>query len=296
MSGIGDLYNSKNVIVGQAAGFYGPENTPLPSDSITVFDSVAWLSYSVTIGTNTAGNYTLTVGGVTTSTIAFGATATAVQTAVATALATVLGITVAQATAYVSVTGTGAVATPWVVTLTGPAARYSSTVTATLTGLTGGAGAAITVSPWKAAGATEQGWQVNYNPNVQNINIEEQPTPVDSQVTDAVLTFVANLSEDVVESWILALSATATVQAPDTTHFGKTTLALQNALPRVTAALETKNSKGMPRRYYVPSMTVAANVGTNFRRAAQQRLIPVTFTSVCDLSAIQIVEITANHS
>lgn len=296
MSGIGDLYNSKNVIVGQAAGLYAPENTPLPADSITVFDTTAWLGFSVTIGTNTAGSYTLTIGGQTTATIAFGAAASVVESTVEAACATLLGLTTAQVAPYVSVTGTGAVATPWVVTLSGPLAKYASGVTATLTGLTGGAGAAITVSAWNPSGATEQGWQVNYNPNVQNINIEEQPTPVDSQVTDAVLTFVANLSEDTVENWLLALSAVKTVQAPTTLLFGKTTLTLQNSLPRVAAVLETKNQKGMPRRYYVPSMTVAANVGTNFRRAAQQRLIPVTFTSVCDLSAIQIVEITANHN
>lgn len=296
MSGIGDLYDVKGVIVGQAAGFYAPEGTLLPADSVTVFDSAAWIGFQVTIGTNTAGTYILTIGGTSTSAIAFGASASAVQTAVATVLAALLGLTVAQATLLVDVTGTGAVATPWVVTLKKSASKYSSGVTATLTGLTGGAGAALTVSSWTAAGATEQGWQNNYNPNVQNITIEEQPTPTDSQVTDAVLTFVANLSEDTIASLGLALSAIKTVQVPDTTHFGKSTLTMQNSLPRVAAALETKGYWGMPRRYYAPSFTVAANVGTNFRRAAQQRLVPVTFTSVCSLDQIQVVEISANHT
>lgn len=296
MSGIGDLYNSKNVIVGQAAGMYAPENTPLPADSITLFDTTVWLGFSITIGTNTAGNFTITIGGQVTGPIVFGAAASVVETAVEAACATLLGLTTAQVAPYVTVTGTGAVATPWVITLSGPLAKYTSSVTANLATLTGGAGALLTVSAWNPAGATEQGWQVNYNPNVQNINIEEQPTPTDSQVTDAVLTFVANLSEDTVENWLLALSAVKTIQAPTVTLFGKTMLTMQNSLPRVACALETKGSKGFPRRWYVPSMTVAANVGSNFRRAAQQRLIPVTFTSVCDLSAIQMVEITANHS
>src|SRR4051812_21347285 len=105
MSGIGDLYNAKNVIVGQAAGMYAPENTPLPADSITVFDTTAWLGFSVTIGTNTTGNWTLTIGGVTTGSIAFGASAATVETAVEAVVATLLGLTAAQVAPYVTVTG-----------------------------------------------------------------------------------------------------------------------------------------------------------------------------------------------
>ncbi len=112
---IGQFYNANNVVVGSACGFVSPVGTADPTDSITVFDPLVW------------------------------------------------------------------------------------------------------VSPWLQAGATEQGWQVNWNPSTQDINIDEQPTPVDQEMTTAVLQFVANLSEDTVQSWQYALNATKTVIAPTMT-------------------------------------------------------------------------------
>jgi hypothetical protein len=155
---------------------------------------------------------------------------------------------------------------------------------------------AIWTAPWKSAGATEQGWQVNWNPQTQDVNIDEQPTPVDQQMTTASLQFVANLSEDTVQSWGFALNADATVVAPGASAFGKTTLVPNGSLKRYKVVLESQNFNDMPRRYIVPKMTCAANVGATFRRAAGQRLIPVTFTSICKLTDIQIVEITANKT
>jgi hypothetical protein len=151
---------------------------------------------------------------------------------------------------------------------------------------------AIWIAPWASCGATEQGWQVNWNPQTNDINIDEQPTPVDQQMSTAALQFVANLAEDTVASWGFALNADKTVTAPSTGVFGKTTLTPNGSLKRYKVVLETQNQQDMPRRFIVPKMTCAANVGATFRRAAGARLIPVTFTSICKLSDIQVVEIT----
>lgn len=295
MAGIGSLYNSRGVLVGQAAAFVAPENTPLPGDSITLWDEAVWLAYTVQIGTPSAGNWTLTLTGgnlaapLTTANIPFGTVNPAtVAAAIQTAL-TAAGVT----NVIAAVTGTGAVATPFIVSLSGPATR-DIIITATFT-LTGGT-PLLTAPLWIPAGATEQGWQINYNPSVQDINIEEQQTAVDQQVTAAVLSFVANLAESTVQSMQWALAATKTVQAPDSTHFGKTTLALQASLPHYAVCVESKNKFGLPRRHYCPRMTSAANAGMNFRRAASSQMVPVTFTSISNQDEIQIVEITANHS
>lgn len=286
---IGSLYNSRNVVVGQAAGFFAPPNTLLPADSITVFDSAVWGATIIGVGAATAGTYLVTLTGgplaapVTTAAITWNAVASAVASAIQAVLPP----------GYVAVvTGT---APTWTIDITGVAADQIVVSAAVGTALTGGA-LVVTPPAWSACGATEQGWAVNYTPTVQDINIEEQPTPVGQQVTTSKLEFVANLAEDTVASLQLALSAAATIQAPDATHFGKTTLTLQPTLPQLAVALETQNAKGLPRRYYIPVATCATNVGQTFRRAAASRMVPVTFTSVCDLSAIQIVEITANHS
>jgi hypothetical protein len=289
---IGSLYNTKGVLVGQAAGFIAPPDTPLPGDSISLFDETVWLATTIQLGSPSAGTWTLTLSGgpfaapVTISAIPFGVTASALQTSIQAVLP--VGYTAI-------VSGTGAVATPFSVTITGADAK-DILITGNGATLTGGT-FLVTPSPWVAAGATDQGWQNNYNPTTQNIDIEEQQTPVDQQVTTAVFTFVANLAEDTIQSLQWALSATKSVQAPGPTNvFGKTTLSLQSTLPRYAVALETQNNYGMPRRYYVPRMTCAVNSGQTFRRAAAKRMVPVTFTSIVALSQIQVVEITANHT
>lgn len=152
---------------------------------------------------------------------------------------------------------------------------------------------AIWIDPWVAAGATEQGWQVNWNPSTQDINIDEQPTPVDQQMNTATLQFVANLSEDTVQTWQWALNADLTKVVTAGPVLGKSVLTPNGSLKRYFVVLETQSVNDTPTRYIVPEMTAAANVGAQFRRAASQRLIPVTFTSVCNLNEIQRVEFDA---
>lgn len=286
---IGSLYDKNRVLVGQAAGFYAPADTPLPADSITVFDPVSWLSTLVTVGAASAGNFTLTalggplgIVGVTTANIAWNA----IATAVASALNAVL-----PAGYVATVTGT---APNWVVQISGPGADDIA-VTGTGVALTGGAFLA-TASAWTPAGGTEQGWQANYAPQTSLIRIEEQQTPVAQGVDSADLTFVANLAEDSIRSLKLALSAAATVTAPDTTHFGKTRLTLQKTLPVLAVCLETQNEQQMPRRWYIPEATCATNVGVTFRRSAANRSVPVTFTSICAIDSIIIDDIQQNHT
>lgn len=286
---IGSLYNKRNVVVGQAAGFIAPAYSVPPPDSATVFDPAVYLNYAVSVGAATAGSITVTLTGgpflltgpVTTGAIAWNASASV-------AAAAIQAVLPAGYTAVV--TGTGA--TAWQIYIVGPGS-YDIVVTAVIgTALTGGA--LLVVPPiYTAAGATEQGWQVNYNPSTQDITIEEQQTPVGQEINSAVYQFQATLSEDTAKQLAWALGATTTVQAADSTHFGKTTLNLQGDLPTYTVVLETKNRKSFPRRYYVPEMTCAANFTQTFRRSNGQRMVPVTFSSICAIEDISVEEIEA---
>lgn len=294
MSGIGSLYDTSKVVIGQAAGFVALPNTPLPADSITVFDETVWLNTIVGLGGATGGTWTLTLSSgplaapVTISAIPFGVTNT-------TLAASIQAVLPAGYTAIV--TGTGAIATPFNIAITGPGSAQII-VTGSGSSLTGLAGSfLLTPSPWTAAGATEQGWQTQYNPSVQDTYIEEQQTQVAQQINTATWQFIANLAQDTVQSLQWALSATKTVQAPDSTHFGKTKLNLSGAaLPTYAVALETKTYAGMPRRFYVPVATCAVQVSQSYRRANGMRMVPVTFTSICPIEQIEIDDITANHS
>lgn len=281
--GIGSFYNAKGVKVGQAMGLYAPVDTALPADSITPFDEASWSVYSVGVGAASAGTWTLSlVGGplpalVTTAGIAFGA----VNTAVASAVQAVLP---AGYTAVV--TGT---APSWKVTILGPGASEIS-ITGSGTGLTGGA-FVLAAPPWAPFGGTEQGWSLNYQPNVQNINIEEQSTPVDQELTDATFQFTANLAENTLKNLQLSMGGDIAVTAAGAGVFGTRQLTLKSELPKMAVALETVNFKGTPRRHYVPEMAAQANVAQAFRRASGMQMIPVTFTSTCPPESIVIRDI-----
>jgi len=287
---IGSLYNTKGVVVGQAAGFYAPENTPLPADVAVAFDEATWLSTTVAVtGTPTGGTAQLLlsggpISGIITANIPYNATASGVKAVLDPLLpAGVVSV----------VNGGPGPGTAWVIAFVGSAAGQIIVAKGT-NALTGGSTPNTTVtSPlWTPAGATEQGWQNNYNPQTQDINIEEQQTSVGRKVTTATFDFTANLSEDTVASLKLALGAARTVQASDSTHFAVEELSLQQDLPVLAVALETANKYGMPRRYYIPGATCAVNVGQQFARARVQRLVPVTFSSVCNVEDIRIREIT----
>jgi hypothetical protein len=287
---IGSLYDTRGVIVGQAAGFVAPENTPLPGDSITVFDESVWLSDAFTVGAATAGTVQFTVSGIptkpgtfTTASVAYNATATAVAAAIQAVLP-------AGYTAFCTLTG--GLYTFWV---SGPGAYKIVIVPAVGTALTGGA-LANTLNPWSATGGTEQGWTTSWQPNATNIQIEEQATPVDQQMSSAAFQFSANLAEDTINNWQFATGGSLATQTPTTSLFGKTTLSMASVFTRFAIALETKNSVSMPRRFYAPSAIAVAQVSQAFRRADGARMIPVQFTTVCDITQCQIIEITANHS
>jgi hypothetical protein len=100
-------------------------------------------------GTPTGGTFTLTFGGQTTATIAYNATASAVQTALA-ALSTI-------GTGNVSCAGGPLPGTPVDVTFTGTLAQQNvASLTATGTGLTGGTSPAVAISTTTAGAAPTQ--------------------------------------------------------------------------------------------------------------------------------------------
>jgi hypothetical protein len=276
---IGSFYDTTGVVTGQAMGLFAPANTPLPADSINVFDPTVWLTNTITVA-GSSGTVTWSVGGVSTSALAYNAPAATVQAA----LQALTSVGAGNAVVALS----GAVYT---VTLLGRASGQAITAA----GATG-ATATVVNSLWTPAGSTEQGWAFNYNVSTQNVNIEEQQLPVDQKITDSTLQVTANLSEDRVRQLSLAYGTVATKQAADPTHVQKTRLTFSTNLSQLAVALETVNTYGYARRYYIPAAVSAVNVGVTFRRAAAPRLIPVTFTSVCPIEQIFIDEVEAPHT
>ena len=65
------------------------------------------------------------------------------------------------------------------------------------------------------------------------------------------------------------------------------------ARARYSAALIGVNQLGYARVLYVPVVVSAGQVQTAFRRAAQQRLYPLTLTATCPYNNITWTDLTA---
>src|SRR6266851_5094128 len=146
---------------------------------------------------------------------------------------------------------------------------------------------------WSYVGSTDQGVQNAFNPNMSLLQIEETPIPVASLVATATFQITTAMAEETLNNINLAYGGGGTIaaQAQGTGLVGKQTLSLSSNFGNLACALLGRNSLGYPRVYYVPKIQSAGQVTTNFRRAANARLYPLTLNALCDLSQIQIIDI-----
>lgn len=147
---------------------------------------------------------------------------------------------------------------------------------------------------WAVAGATNEGFKINAETSTTTVTIEEQSTPVGESIEGKNIGIEAALAEDTLTSMQMAwgggviTSAAAAAGVPGTSKMN-----LSDELVYVTAILEMKNFLGLPRRIYVPKMSLTGSGETTFRRAADKRLYPIKLNSLCKPTDIQIVDITA---
>lgn len=158
-----------------------------------------------------------------------------------------------------------------------------------------GVGSAWTGLGWSYVGSTEAGVTLTFNPTVQDITIEEQPTPVGVAVSTADIQLTTNLSEETISNINLAWGngGTIAVTAPGAGQPGKSVLTLSTNFATTSVALVGKNQLGYARVLYIPVMVSAGQVQTAFRRAAQQRLYPLTLSCVSAFNTITITDLTA---
>jgi hypothetical protein len=158
-----------------------------------------------------------------------------------------------------------------------------------------GVGSAWTGLGWAYVGATEAGVTLTFNPTVQNINIEEQPTPVAVAISTADLQITTSLSEDTIGNVNLAWGngGSIAVTPPGAGQPGKSVLTLSTNFQTMAVALVGKNNLGFARVLSIPVVVSAGQVQTAYRRAAQQRLYPLTLTAICPFNQITWTDLTA---
>lgn len=158
-----------------------------------------------------------------------------------------------------------------------------------------GVGSAWTGLGWAYVGATEAGVTVTFNPQIQNITIEEQPTPVGVAVNTADLQITASLSEETLSHVNLAWGngGTIAVTPAGAGQPGKSVLTLSTTFQQMAVAVVGQNQLGFARVLSIPQVISAGQVQTAYRRAAQQRLYPLTLSAVCPFSNITWTDLTS---
>lgn len=155
---------------------------------------------------------------------------------------------------------------------------------------------------WTPIGATLEGVTKGFSREVSSIRIEEQITDVDQRTTSAALTFTTQLSEDTLESMLLAFGGgDISVIAAATGVPGRRKLVIAEDIRHFAIGFETHAAPnasvtdGDPwRRMLVPKVSSTADVEAVFRRAERQRAYQVTFTSLVPMSSIVIEELNAD--
>lgn len=147
---------------------------------------------------------------------------------------------------------------------------------------------------WTTAGATNEGFKINFEKSTTQIMIEEQSTPVGETIESANLGIEAELAEATIENMKLAWNGGAiTTVAAATGIPGTKKMSLTDTVVYWAVALETLNTKGFARRILWPKMTAVGSGETSFRRAADKQMHPMRWSMMCKPSEVQIVDITA---
>lgn len=148
---------------------------------------------------------------------------------------------------------------------------------------------------WGYIGATEAGLTVTFNPTTQDISIEEQPTPVAVIVSTATLQVTCSLSEETLANVNMTWGngGTIAVTPAGAGQPGKSVMTLSTNFAAMAVAVIGKNQQGFARVLSIPTVMSAGQVQTAYRRAAQQRLYPLTLNATCPFSQISWTDLTS---
>jgi hypothetical protein len=149
-------------------------------------------------------------------------------------------------------------------------------------------------SPWVPMGATEAGLSYEVQRTTADQTIEEQSTPVAVYTTAGQVQVVLSLAEDTFETMKLAYGGgTITTTAAATGTVGTRTFTLGEGIDIVSIGFEAKGAKGLWRRVLIPQVVATGNVQTPYRRAANNRVYPVTFRMISPMSSVVTKEYNA---
>jgi hypothetical protein len=157
----------------------------------------------------------------------------------------------------------------------------------------------VTYARWHPIGSTDAGWSFVSNKTTQEINIEEQSTPVATTISTQTLSVQGDMAEDITSTLAMAYNmnagfnqaATATASAaalPGYHLLTPTDTPILYAVALIMANPVNPKYGNVPRWLYIPQATCLANATAAFRRATAKRMYTVDFSSVCPIGQIAI--------
>ena len=147
---------------------------------------------------------------------------------------------------------------------------------------------------WYHPGFTEEGVATTFERETEAQNVEEDPLPAFYSTTTATFNVATSFAEDTLENIKLAMGGgIITVTAAGTGQIGKEALQLSEELEELALGFEGKNAQGFWRRVYIPRVVAMGSVETSYRRAANKRVYPAEFGSICAIGEIEIINMTA---
>jgi hypothetical protein len=149
-------------------------------------------------------------------------------------------------------------------------------------------------APWTPIGATTEGLTFGFARETNNITIEEQVTPVDIKTTSVQFTAQVTMSEDTLETMLLAYGGgSIETTAAGVGQIGKKQLTISSDTSYFSFGFEGKNEFGFWRRVVIPVVVSIAEAQTAYRRAEAQRSYSVTLNSLVAPEDVEIVDMTA---
>lgn len=138
---------------------------------------------------------------------------------------------------------------------------------------------------WVASGYTEKGLTFNMDRKINKIYVEEVAEPVTAVVDTNEIALDIEFAEDTLQSmqWAYGGGTITTGTNP--------TLTLSDNLTQVAIGFEGSAPAGNFRRVIVPQLISVGKLKTTYARAKAARTYPTTFSSICPLSQVSIVEI-----
>lgn len=156
-------------------------------------------------------------------------------------------------------------------------------------------GSTLTWTGWTPVGFTEQGLKESWDPKTTDFIVEEQMTPVDVGVDSLDIQWTLTLAEDTLTNAALAKgnSGVLTVTNAGVGQVALESLALGDSITKLSVGFEGVNRHGFWRMAYIPYAISVGKVETDYRRAKQYRMYPLTFRALCDPTDVITTDMTA---